>query len=121
MCYTGNRRQHSKASVVMPENRFVTSNNIAADEFRRHLRIGTVVRLSLKQGEADGVLDVALNGITISATLTLKSGELVWSNTESAQSYPSGLIGLRSIIMTSLEKSMLLNACGRMHNLRPLR
>jgi hypothetical protein len=77
---------------------FVTGNNQAAEKIREQLSKGkSCLTLALKADEADAVLDVSTDTKSqgdsgfgafgarewiVSGTLTLKSGELVWSKSE---------------------------------------
>ena len=97
-----------------PETVFVTGNNVAANEFRDKFRTNrTDFRLVQKQADAASVLDAALDKETISATLTLKSGDLVWSGNVSTSDFPGVIVAIRSLMVGRLIESMGLTACGK--------
>jgi hypothetical protein len=97
-----------------PDTIFVTGNNPAATEFRGVLTGSKYAKLAPKKDDAAAVLEVDLKEVTVSATLTLKSGELVWSGSATASDYPGVVVGLRRIMVVDLNKSMVLRACGRL-------
>jgi hypothetical protein len=82
---------------------FVRGNNQAAEAARQALRSGkTCLSLATKEADADAVLDIGNDSQTmggqfggmgartnvVSGTLTLKSGDLVWSRSERGNDAP---------------------------------
>lgn len=100
---------------------FVTGNNQAAEQVRRDLAAGkSCVRLAEKIDAADAVLDInaqgdsmgghlgSLGGRTwiVSGTVTLRSGELIWSRSQRSSDSPlkSGAKSAGAILLSRFSK-----------------
>lgn len=92
-----NAREHADPRLATLTSVFVSGNNQGAERVREALGSGkTCLSLAAKAADADGTLEIAVESQTtggqmgsfgqrssiVSAIVTLKSGDLVWSRSE---------------------------------------